>query len=1065
MVRHLILFEWKFYSRKISFYIMLVSFMALGILIGTSAGISFPNITHNSPYVINFILGLFSLLSLFTIVLTASQSLLREKDNHFEQLLYSTPLTVKAYFISRFLLVFNAAVLTFLLFLFGYMFGHILVMDTSDKWGHFHWEYYLHSFLVIVLPNIFLCTAIVSCTAWFTKNKMLIYLSGLGIYVLYMVASIFSNSPLLAGASPASDSAMRLAAKLDPFGMAAFFEQTRHWSALQRNTTLLHFSGNVLINRIAVVLLALALIFTAYKTFRFNLTNKQKKKVETVKEPSDQKYVYAKIATKSEGKKYFIATVLTFLKIDLKASVKSIPFVLLIAITLFVVGMEMYGAIEGGIRLPENFVTTGLMVNTILGTLPMLLLLAMLFYGSELVWKSKSVNFSPIENATPFSNTALFVSKISTLISIALLLIFFCTVLALIFQVSYHYPIIDWSAYLSLFYYVGFPASLCGVCIIALQYLIKNKYIALSIAAVFLILTNSSLGKAFGFSHPLLRFANFLPDAFSESNGFGYFPKAFAVTMAYSLSFALLLSIFTISFSGKPFPEMFSKIKWKQWTVLLLPFFILVITGMHIASKNNTTSKKAQTDWLQHYEEKYKKHKSLPQPSITDVKTTIDLYPEQNSYAVKGTYTLVNKTKSDISEILISTSNEIHWNAIFSAQLTLVKKDDEFGQYLFKLKKKMQPNDSISLHFDFEYSIEPLQGHQSFNAIVENGAFMRISRYYPNIGYSTDNEIQDPKERKERNMPPAEALTKVDAPLANPYNYEFINFDAVITTSNNQTAVSVGELTSSYHKNNRNYFHYTAKRIPFRFAVSSAKYLIQKSNYKNISIEVLHHPNHHQNIGHLIDRIQKSLEYCESNFGSYPYKTIRFAEISSFTNGFAATAYPASIFINETFLHLNLKADNQQDIINELAGHELSHQWWGNAQLNPDNREGSGVLTETLAQYTELMLYKNQHGKTKMKEMVNLHKDLYDSEKAFSGEEPLYRSNPNNSNVIYNKGLVKMYELYLLMGEDKVNRALKNLLTKHKFPLPPATSADLMKELKAVANADKHRALEKIFME
>lgn len=87
MLQHLILFEWKFYGRKISFYVMLLSFLGFGILVGTSAGIAFPNITYNSPYAINFILGLFSLASLFPIVILASQSLLREKDNYFEQIL------------------------------------------------------------------------------------------------------------------------------------------------------------------------------------------------------------------------------------------------------------------------------------------------------------------------------------------------------------------------------------------------------------------------------------------------------------------------------------------------------------------------------------------------------------------------------------------------------------------------------------------------------------------------------------------------------------------------------------------------------------------------------------------------------------------------------------------------------------------------------------------------------------------------------------------------------------------------------------------------------------------
>jgi ABC-type transport system involved in multi-copper enzyme maturation permease subunit len=1061
MLRHLILFEWKFYGRKISFYAMLLSFLGFGILVGTSAGIAFPNITYNSPYAINFILGLFSLASLFPIVILASQSLLREKDNHFEQILYTTPITIRNYFVSRFLLVFGVAVFTFLLFLMGYMVGHSMEMDNSENWGIFHLNYYLNSFLLIVLPNIFLCTVIVCCTAWLSKNKMLIYLSGLCIYVMYMVSSIFSNSPLLASASPVSDSAMNLSAKLDPFGIAAFFEQTRYWTALQKNTMVLELSGNLLINRLAIIFLALGLLYIAYKRFRFKTSNKQKKKVEAIDELLDRKYFYRRTATKPNGKKYFISTIISFLKIDLKSTVKSIPFVLLIAITLFITSMEMYGAIEGGIRLPHYFVTTSLMINTILATIPFLSLLAMLFYGSELVWKSKSVNFSAIEHSTPFSILALFISKFGVLLVISMILIFSCIALGIIFQILFQYPIIDWSNYFSLFYFIGLPVSLCGLVIIAFQYLIRNKYIALTVSAVFLVLTNSSLGKLFGFTHPLSRFANFLPETYSDINGFDYLPKAFSITMLYSLSFAVLLSVLAVLFMSKSV----LKTKWKSFTILITPLAVMLITGMYIFTKSDAVSKATQINWQQRYEEKYRFYKNKPQPSITDVKTNIDLFPEQNSYKVEGTYILVNKTQSEISEVLINTSNEINWNSITSSHLTLVKNDEEFGQYIFKARQKLLPNDSITINFNFEYKIAPLKGHQSFNAIVGNGAFMRISNYFPSIGYNTDNEIEDKDERKKRKMPLQEALTKVDAPLANPYNYEFINFDAVISTSADQTAISVGELVNSYSKNNRNYFHYKTNNIPFRFAVSSAQYAIQKSSYNDIAIEIFYEPKHSQNVPHLINSLKKTLQYCETNFGNYPYKTIRFAEISSFTRGFAATAYPATIFINETQFHLNLSEGEGHDIINELAGHELSHQWWGNARLNPDYREGSGVLIETLAQYTQLMLYKNEYGKTKMLEMVKLYKDMYESEKSFSGEEPLYNSNPNNTNVVYNKGLVKMYELYVLIGEEKINLALSNLLSKHKFPLQPATTIDLITELKAVSDMNKNTAIEKIFTE
>lgn len=1059
MLRHLLLFEWKFYTRKISFYVMLLTFFGFGFMTGTSAIISFPNITYNSPYAINFFLGLFSLASLFPIVLMASQCLLREKDNRFEQILYATPITIRNYFISRFFLVFGVAIFTFLLFFIGYIIGHLLTINNSEQWGPFHLSYYLHCFFTIVVPNIFLCTVIVCCTAWFSKNKMLIYLSGLGIYVLYMVVSLFSNSPFIAGSSPASERAMNLSAKLDPFGMAAFFEQTQYWTALQRNTTVLQLSGNFLWNRIGVVLLAFILLLAAYRFFKFKLTNQQKKKIAIANDQDIKKYVYTKTATQPSGKGYFFSTILSFLKIDLKSTIKSIPFVVLVVLTLFMLGMEMYKAIEGGIRLPQYFVTTALMINAISATLPVILLFAMLFYGSELVWKSKSVHFSSMENSTAFSNIALFISKFVTVFFISILLIFFCIVLGVLFQFFYYYPIIDYKAYLSLFYYIGLPASLCGLLIIALQYIFKKKYIALVIAAAFLALTNSLAGNAFGFLHPLARFANFMPDVYSDIAGFSYLQKAFILKMLYSFSFALLVSVIAILV----FEKSFKKVSIQSFRLLILPVTLLFLSGFLIFKDYHKASKAAQLTWQQQYEEKYKSYQKKPQPTITDVKTTIDLFPQKNSYTVTGNYILVNKTKFEIAEILISTSNEITWNAITSSQLILEKKDTEFGQYLFKTKQKMLPGDSIMVSFDFEYKIHPINSHQSFNAIVENGAFIRISNYFPAIGYNVGNEIDDELERKNRKLPLQDALTKLDAPLEDPYNYEFINFDAIVSTIANQTAISVGEIVNHYIKNNRNYYHYKADNIPFRFAVSTAKYAIQKSSYNDISIELLYEPKHSQNIAHLMESIKNTMQYCETNFGKYPYKTIRFAEISSFTRGFAATAYPASVFINEKQFHVKLDQKDGFDIINELAAHELSHQWWGNAQLNPDYREGSAVLTETLAQYTRLMMYKKEHGKDKMIEMVHLYQNMYDSEKAFSGEEALFNSSPGNANVIYNKGLAKMYELYLLIGEEKINLALKNLLEQHKFPLQPATALDLIEELKLVSDKSVSRKIEDLF--
>ncbi|MBK8627002.1 MAG: hypothetical protein IPN86_15960 [Saprospiraceae bacterium] len=92
-------------------------------------------------------------------------------------------------------------------------------------------------------------------------------------------------------------------------------------------------------------------------------------------------------------------------------------------------------------------------------------------------------------------------------------------------------------------------------------------------------------------------------------------------------------------------------VKWKQGLVLIIPLVSMAFIGSYMGSKNDKFSKEEAIHWQQQYEEKYESYKTKPQPTVIDVSTTIDLFPEQNSYKVKGNLHFVNKTQSEISEI------------------------------------------------------------------------------------------------------------------------------------------------------------------------------------------------------------------------------------------------------------------------------------------------------------------------------------------------------------------------------------------------------------------------------
>ena len=156
----------------------------------------------------------------------------------------------------------------------------------------------------------------------------------------------------------------------------------------------------------------------------------------------------------------------------------------------------------------------------------------------------------------------------------------------------------------------------------------------------------------------------------------------------------------------------------------------------------------------------------------------------------------------------------------------------------------------------------------------------------------------------------------------------------LVSTEAGQTAVGTGDPVRSFMKKGRAYFEYHAAGIPFRFAVSSAKYSVKETMHNGILIRILYHPDHGENVHRLLENARLTLDYCSENFGRYPFKSISFAEISSFTEGFAATSYPSVIFMPENKLfHTRILPGLGQDVINELAGHELSHLWWGNSSV------------------------------------------------------------------------------------------------------------------------------------
>lgn len=1049
----LFLFEARRSSKHWLTYLVALLLIGLGIFCGSQFNLSVgEGIYLNSPYTTGFMTGTLSLAVIFFATVYALQLLFKDQDSKFDSILFSFPFSKLTYLRGKFCIYFLQTFLSFSFLMTGFIIGQMMRIGSEMQEG-FNILHYLYPLLTFGFINSLLVCSFLFLIAFTVKRKLLVVVGGLLLYVFYMIIMLFSNSPFMAGSHPQSLETQQFSALIDPFGLSAYFMQARDLTAQQKNIQIVPFSGYLLFNRLLFCFISLGFLLLSLRLFSFSNTSGRKVKTlgNSLVLSETNTSEYSKV-TPSFNRWSSFRAVLSFAKTDLTYLFKSIAVPAVSIMLLFSVGMEMYAEIEKGIRLPQKYASSGLMATTISENFHLLGLLISAYFLNDVYWRSQTSGFSLIENSTYFSKNRL----TGHFISICFLLFFFTGILiiqGIIFQAAYQYFHIDWKAYLGVFLFNTFPLMLFSGLILLINDRIPNKFIALGIS-ILAIFISSGLVSGKLISDPLFRIFSDFKGTYSDFNGYGIYEKTFAQRLLFGAGIISVLWIFN------------SIIKIKKVPVIASGFSILLLisgifTGVSFMKGYIPKDKDQAILGSAAYEKKYRKYSTLPQPDISDITTEIKLNPSENAYQIVGKYTLKNQTDQPIHKILINFNEDLK---LESAVMTKGNETKKIHKNITEVsfKQPLLPGKTAFLDFTLSYQWFAVNGHQSFNAVIENGSFMRVSRYYPTIGYQKDYEIQDEKERSQFKLGKLTELKKPEAPEVS--KKDFINLSMIISTEKSQTAIGTGDLIKKWSSSSRNYFEYKADQIPFRFAVSSAKYELKSIHYKGTIINVFYHQKHFENVNHLLENAKFTLDYCQQNFGKYPFKTINFAEISSFTKGFAATAYPSAVFMPEDMVfHANIQADKKQDVINELAGHELSHLWWGNSQINPDDREGSVMLTETLAMYTEMMLYKKMHGTEKMMERINVHQQIYDNEKGLSENVPIYKATGDVPHISYSKGAAAMVQLTYLIGEDKVNTALKNFLNTNQYPKKP-TSLDLINEFYNVApDASTRKQIDRLF--
>ncbi len=393
----------------------------------------------------------------------------------------------------------------------------------------------------------------------------------------------------------------------------------------------------------------------------------------------------------------------------------------------------------------------------------------------------------------------------------------------------------------------------------------------------------------------------------------------------------------------------------------------------------------------------------------------------------------------------------------FSPSARLETKDLPVDLMIYRFNQPLKPGETGEMAFDLEYATRGIQNDEAPTSVVYNGSFVS-SDSLPQFGYEEGRELSEDNTRRKYKLPPKPRMYDLYDAVARRNNYisqdaDWVTFDAIVSTSPDQIALAPGELVREWLDGGRRYFHYRTRDKILNFSsVLSARYQVMRDRWNDVSLEIYYFPGHQYNLAKMMKGMKTTLGYCTANFSPYQNKTVRIIEYPRYSS--FAQSFPASIPFSESIgfiARVDPASDEDVDYPYYVTAHEVAHQWWAH-QVIGGNVQGSTMLSESLAQYTAMMVMKHEYGPEHMRRFLKYGMDSYLSGRSSERKKelPLVRVE-NQGYIHYDKAAVIFYALQDYAGEDMINRALREYIQAVGYQEPSYTySPELISRLRAV---------------
>ena len=1037
----------------------------------------------NSPYALASLIAVGALLLTSVTAAIAGNALYRDYDVGIEQLLYATPIRRNEFLGGRF----ASVIVVNLVILSAVGLGAALAAASpfvkDERIIAFDVVAYLSAYLTWVIPNLVLTAAIFFALVSLTRQMMPVYAGGVVLLIAYLIGGEFLGDI----------DRKRLGALLDPVGLRALEVTTRYWSVAEKNELYVPVEGVLLWNRLLWLGIAFAIFGLAYRRFRFSYDVGDRQLVGPAASDDARLPAEAFLARvlpaelpRVERRSDLAARWTQFVSVFARSFwriVRNRYFVVIVGAGLLFLGVTARQA--GRLFGTPTWPVTYHMHEILIGTIGAFILIVIAVYAGELVWAERDVRSHQIVDATPVPTWVLFLGKLAALCAMIALLLAVMMIAGVIAQAVKGYYQFEIPLYLQALYGIFFPDMvLLAALAMALHVLVNHKY--LGHLVVILVLVGMGILPLLGLERGLYIYSYDPGPIYSDMNRWGPFLAPFVWWKAYWLLFCVLLVIATNQLwvrGGETHPQWRLRLARARFrgrapiaSAVVGAAFIGIGAFLYYNTDvlNINRTSKASRRLMAEREKRYKKFERVPQPRVVAVSARVDLHPRAQDLNVAGQFVLLNKTSVPIDSVHLSLGETIAIRSLdFDGGARRVVADSARSYHIYHLTRRLLPGDSTIMRFQLAIDTRGMpQSIENLN-IVENGTFIWGGVFLPTIGYAAQLELGDDDARRKEGLPPKERMRRPTDSTTWANNYissdaDWIRFDVTVSTDPDQVALAPGYLQREWVEGGRRIFHYAMDAPILNFwAVLSGRYAVRRDRWvgrdSSINILVYHHPEHTYNVDRMVTSVKKSLDYFTREFGPYQHRQVRIVEFPRYAS--FAQSLPNIIPYSEAIGFIaRIEKPDDIDYPFYVTSHEVAHAWWAHQVVGAD-AQGATMLSETLAEYSALMVMEKEFGPRNMRRFLayGLEGYLVGRGGESKREMPLVFVE-NQPYVHYNKGALTMYALRDYIGEERVNRALRRFLDEKKFKGPPyPISLQLVSALRAETPDSLRYLIEDLF--